>query len=43
MYMAKRWRREPNEWRESICAENGAADPFNANFVPIPQANKPDF
>jgi hypothetical protein len=43
MYMAKRWRREPNEWRESICAENGAADPFNANFVPIPQADKPDF
>jgi hypothetical protein len=43
MYMAKRWRREPNEWRESICAENGAADPFDAHFVPIPQANKPDF
>jgi hypothetical protein len=43
MYMAKRWRREPNVWRESICAEGGQADPFGSNFVPIPQADKPDF
>jgi len=25
MYMAKRWRKEPNVWHESICAENGGA------------------
>jgi len=43
MYMAKRWRRDPNVWVESICAENGGADPFDAHFVPIPQADKPDF
>jgi len=43
MYMAKRWRKEPNVWHESICAENGGADPFDAHFVPIPQTDKPDF
>lgn len=43
MYMAKRWRKDTNIWRESICAENGAADYFSANFVPIPQAQQPDF
>ena len=42
MYMAKRWRRDPNVWRESICAEN-SIDYFDANFVPIPQAKQPDF
>jgi hypothetical protein len=43
MYMTKRWRRDPNAWKESICAENGAADYFSSNFVPIPQADKADF
>jgi len=42
MYAAKRWRRDPNEWRESICAENNP-DYFNSNFVPIPQADRSDF
>jgi len=42
MYMTKRWRREPNVWVESICAENNI-DPFNKNLVPIPQAKQPDF
>jgi len=42
MYMAKRWRRDRNVWRESICAEN-SVDYFDANFVPIPQAKQPDF
>src|SRR5437588_13127136 len=42
MYMAKRWRKDPNVWAESICAENNI-DPFNANLVPVPQAQRPDF
>jgi hypothetical protein len=42
MYMTKRWRREPNVWVESICAENNI-DPFNSNLVPIPQTERPDF
>jgi hypothetical protein len=42
MYMAKRWRRDPNKWVESICAENNV-DYFNANFVPIPEATQSDF
>jgi hypothetical protein len=42
MYMTKRWRKDPNVWAESICAENNV-DPFNANLVPIPQAQRPDF
>jgi hypothetical protein len=42
MYMTKRWRRDPNVWAESICAENNI-DPFNVNLVPPPQATHPDF
>jgi len=42
MYMTKRWRREPNEWIETICAEN-SGDHFNHNLVPIPQATRRDF
>jgi hypothetical protein len=42
MYMAKRWRRDPNVWRETSCAEN-RSDFFNANLFPIPQAKQPDF
>jgi hypothetical protein len=42
MYMTKRWRREPNVWVESICAENNI-DPFNSNLAPPPQASQPDF
>jgi hypothetical protein len=42
MYMTKRWRKDPNVWVESICAENNI-DPFNSNLVPIPQADQPDF
>jgi hypothetical protein len=42
MYMTKRWRRAPNVWVESICAENNI-DPFNSNLVPIPQTEWPDF
>jgi hypothetical protein len=41
-YAQKRWRREPNEWSESICAENNI-DPFNSNLVPPPEAERPDF
>ena len=42
MYMAKRWRKSPNAWAETICAEN-SGEYFNANLVPIPQAKQPDF
>jgi hypothetical protein len=42
MYMTKRWRRAPNVWYESICAENNI-DPFNSNLVAIPQTERPDF
>ena len=42
MYMTKRWKREPNEWIETICAEN-SSDHFNHNLVPIPQAKRSDF
>jgi hypothetical protein len=42
VYMTKRWRRDANVWIESICAENNG-DFFNANLVPIPQAERPDF
>ena len=34
MYMTKRWRRDPNVWLESICAENNI-DPFNENPVSV--------
>jgi hypothetical protein len=42
MYMAKRWRRDTNNWVESICAENNG-DFYEANLVPVPQAKRPDF
>ncbi len=42
MYATKRWKREPNDWKETICAEN-SGDYFNANLVPIPQAERSDF
>jgi hypothetical protein len=42
MYMAKRWRRSPNNWVETICAEN-SGEYFNASLRPIPQAKQPDF
>ena len=38
----KRWRKDPNVWVESICAENNI-DPFNSNLVPTPQTEQPDF
>ncbi|HEY7302205.1 MAG TPA: hypothetical protein VH684_30295 [Xanthobacteraceae bacterium] len=43
MYMTKRWQRDPNVWKETICAENSAVDFFDAHLVPIPQAKQPDF
>src|SRR5216683_5594178 len=42
MYMTKRWRRDSNDWLETICAENNI-DPFNENPVSVPQAERPDF
>jgi hypothetical protein len=42
MHMTKRWKREPNDWKETICAENSESY-FDANLVPIPQAKRPDF
>jgi hypothetical protein len=42
MYMTKRWRRDPNVWAESICAENNI-DPFHVNLAPPPQTTHPDF
>jgi hypothetical protein len=42
IYAAKRWRRDPNVWFESICAENNI-DPFSENPVSPPQAERPDF
>jgi hypothetical protein len=42
MYMTKRWRRDTNNWLESICAENNV-DPFHENTVGVPQAERPDF
>jgi hypothetical protein len=42
MYMTKRWRRDPNVWAESICAENNV-DPFDVNLVPPPEAKQSDF
>jgi len=43
MYMTKRWQRDRNVWKETICAENSTVDYFEANLVPIPQAKQPDF
>ena len=41
-YASKRWRRDPNRWAESICAENNI-DPFDVNLVPPPEADHSDF
>jgi hypothetical protein len=41
--MTKRWQRNRNVWKETICAENSSVDYFEANLVPIPQAKQPDF
>jgi hypothetical protein len=41
-YATKRWKKDPYDWRETICAEN-SADVFNANLVPIPRAERRDF
>lgn len=43
MHMTKRWQRDRNAWKETICAENSSTDYFEANLVPIPQASQPDF
>jgi hypothetical protein len=37
------WRRNDVEIAESVCAEDGGVDRFNANLYPIPQATKSDF
>jgi len=37
------WRRNDVEIAESVCAEDGGVDRFNANLYPIPQATKADF
>ncbi len=37
------WRRNDVEIAESVCAEDGGVDRFNANLYPIPQAQKADF
>jgi hypothetical protein len=42
-YATKRWKRDAYDWRETICAENSERDYFNANLVPIPRAQRPDF
>ena len=42
MYMMARWRKQTDEWREFICAENNS-DRFSHNLFPIPEAKKPDF
>jgi hypothetical protein len=42
IYMTKRWRRDKNDWLESICAENNV-DPFNENPITVPQAQRSDF
>jgi hypothetical protein len=28
---------------ESVCAEDGGVDRFNANLYPVPQSKNPDF
>ena len=42
LYMARRWRKVPNQRLEMVCAENNG-DHFGKNLFPIPQAEKPDF
>jgi len=42
LYMARRWRKVPNQRLEMVCAENNG-DHFGKNLFPIPQAGTPDF
>src|SRR5262245_14575669 len=42
MYMVARWRKQPAQWQEFICAENNG-DHFSHNLFPLPEAKKPDF
>jgi hypothetical protein len=42
LYMARRWRKVPNQRLEMVCAENNG-DHFGKNLFPIPQAETPDF
>jgi hypothetical protein len=42
LYLARRWRKVPNQLQEMVCAENNA-DHFGLNLFPIPQADAPDF
>jgi hypothetical protein len=37
------WRRNDVQIAESVCAEDGGVDRFNANLVPVPQSDRPDF
>jgi len=37
------WRRNDVQIAESVCAEDGGVDRFNANLYPVPQSKKPDF
>jgi hypothetical protein len=42
LYMVQRWRRVPNLFLETVCAENNE-DHFNHGLIPIPRADRPDF
>jgi hypothetical protein len=42
LYMARHWRKVPNQRLEMVCAENNG-DHFGKNLFPIPQADRPDF
>jgi hypothetical protein len=42
LHMIQRWRKVPNQMRETVCAENNG-DHFGKNLFPIPQADTPDF
>ncbi len=42
MYATKRWRKDKNNWSESICAENNV-DYVKENPTPIPQSDHGDF
>jgi hypothetical protein len=42
LYMARRWRKVPNQLQEMVCAENNG-DHFGLNLFSIPHADTPDF
>jgi len=42
LYMARRWRKVPNQLLETVCAENNE-DHFGQNLFPMPRAVAPDF